>query len=819
MKPIKEAPSHKNSVSEPENFDPKSGPLAERLLFNNRLWVLIICMIITIVLGFQASKLVFNTSYEKMLPSQNPYIVNYLENKESVSESGNAVRIAVENPRGTIYEAEYMDILRRMSDEVFLLPGVYRQLVKSLWTPNARWTTVVEQGLDQGPIIPDGYDGSKESLGLLQRNVLLANEVGQTVAFDHKSSIIYVSLLGTYADGTPIDYGNFSHNLEALRTKYEKEGVRVHIIGFPKVAGDLIAGLQQILFYFGAAILFTCLVVYWYTRCVRATAIVVICSLMAVVWQLGLLPSLGMVLDPYSILVPFLVFAIGISHGAQKMNGVMQDLGRGHNKLVAARFTFRRLFLPGLTALLSDMVGFAVLLVIQIGVIQELAISASIGVGVLIFTNLILVPIMLSYTGMSAKAVNRALQSEIAETNGEKKHFLWRFFDLFTERKWASIAIVCGLALALFGFWGSRDLRIGDLDPGAPELRPDSKYNKDNAFITENYGASSDVFGIMVKTDVYKGANLEALLTVDALDWELQHLEGVEYTKSLPLFIRRLQVALSDGNFKWYEIIPNTSMLGSLAARAPREVVNGVYSFSTLTAYLKDHKADTLTSVVDTVEDFKSKRGTGDSELLLAFGNAGIEAATNIVVKKANQKMLFWVYGAVIALCFVTFRSWRLIVVAVLPLMLTSVLAEAVMVWLGIGVKVSTLPVIALGVGVGVDYALYIMAVMQQQLNKGDTLSEAYYCTLKFTGKVVILIGITLAMGVMTWAFSPIKFQADMGVLLAFMFIWNMLGALILIPALSHFLLKPKKSCVVITEQGNESPAQPHSSIAQHTSR
>ena len=61
---------------------------------------------------------------------------------------------------------------------------------------------------------------------------------------------------------------------------------------------------------------------------------------------------------------------------------------------------------------------------------------------------------------------------------------------------------------------------------------------------------------------------------------------------------------------------------------------------------------------------------------------------------------------------------------------------------------------------------------------------------MQFTGKVVALVGITLAAGVVTWAFSPIKFQADMGILLTFMFVWNMIGALVLIPALSHFLLQ-----------------------------
>jgi predicted RND superfamily exporter protein len=151
--------------------------------------------------------------------------------------------------------------------------------------------------------------------------------------------------------------------------------------------------------------------------------------------------------------------------------------------------------------------------------------------------------------------------------------------------------------------------------------------------------------------------------------------------------------------------------------------------------------------------------------------------------------MLLYVYAAVIVLCFVTFRSWRAVVVAVVPLAVTSILCEALMVTLGIGVKVATLPVIALGVGIGVDYALYLLSVQLAQQRAGVPLSEAYGKAVQFTGKVVALVGITLAAGVVTWAWSPIKFQADMGILLTFMFLWNMIGALVLIPALSYVLL------------------------------
>jgi predicted RND superfamily exporter protein len=121
------------------------------------------------------------------------------------------------------------------------------------------------------------------------------------------------------------------------------------------------------------------------------------------------------------------------------------------------------------------------------------------------------------------------------------------------------------------------------------------------------------------------------------------------------------------------------------------------------------------------------------------------------------------------------------------------VLCEALMAWLGIGVKVATLPVIALGVGIGVDYALYMVSVFLARLREGMAYSEAYYATLCFTGRIVLLTGLTLASSVVTWFFAPIKFQADMGILLTFMFIWNMLGALIMIPALGCFLLKQKK--------------------------
>ena len=259
---------------------------------------------------------------------------------------------------------------------------------------------------------------------------------------------------------------------------------------------------------------------------------------------------------------------------------------------------------------------------------------------------------------------------------------------------------------------------------------------------------------------------------------------------------REIMMGINEGFPKWTALFRNQDTINFAVTELTNlEYVDPACSIWPMLIYLADHKAATLERVVETLEQFKADWSTENEniEFLGAAGSAGFEAATNIIVEKANREMLYYVYGAVILLCLLTFRSIPGVICAVLPLMLTSILCEALMVWLGIGVKVATLPVIALGVGIGVDYALYVLTVILAKTREGKDLTTAYYETLNFTGRVVALIGVTLAAGVVTWALSPIKFQADMGILLTFMFLWNMFGALILMPALAAFLIKPAK--------------------------
>ncbi|HZJ91699.1 MAG TPA: RND family transporter [Thiopseudomonas sp.] len=767
----------------------------ERLIFNNRPAVILLCAIISAFLFWNAAQVRPETSFEKMIPLKHPYIETMLEHRNDLANLGNSVRISVENTKGDIFDKDYMETLRQISDEAFYIPGVDRSGVRSLWSPNVRWTEVTEQGFAGGNVIPQTYDGSAASLEELRSNILKSGQVGRLVGNNFKSSIVEIPLLEEFPDpddqGTLIklNYQDFSHSLEEkIREKYQLQNpdVKIHIIGFAKKVGDLIDGLFGVALFFAVAIGITFVLLLWFTKCIKSTIAVLFATLVAVGWQLGLLHLMGFGLDPYSMLVPFLVFAIGISHGVQKINGIAMASGTALDSLTAARMAFRQLFVPGLVALSSDAVGFITLLLIDIGVIRELALGASVGVAVIILTNLIFLPVLISYIGISKKAV------AVSRDNAARENPLWRLIANFASPKVAPVSLAIALSALVFGLWYGQNLKIGDLDQGAPELHADSRYNLDNDFVISNYSTSSDVLVVMVKTPTEGCSSYGTLKAMDDLSWRMENTPGVQSVVSMVTVSKQVIKGMNEGSLKWETLSRNQHVLNNSIARADA-LYNSDCSLAPLLVFLEDHKAETLSTAVAAVEDFAVQHNTDEYQFLLAAGNAGIEAATNDVISASETVMLIAVYSAVIMMCLITFRSFAATLCVVLPLVLTSVLANALMAWVGIGVKVATLPVIALGVGIGVDYGIYIYSRLETFLRMGMPLQEAYYETLKSTGKAVLFTGVCLAIGVATWMFSAIKFQADMGLMLTFMFLWNMFGAIWLLPALAHFLIKPER--------------------------
>ncbi|HKK04071.1 MAG TPA: MMPL family transporter [Gammaproteobacteria bacterium] len=772
---------------------PKPTPVIdflERLVFGNRPLVIVLFAVATALLAWSAvSGLRVDAGFSKQLPLEHEYMETFQEHYEAFG-GADRVLIALVDKGGDMFNRDFFEALQKATDAVFFIPGVDRARVTSIFTPNVRYLEVTEEGIQAGDVIPADFQGTAADLERVKENILKAGIVGRLVANDFSGAIISAQLLEVNPDTQErLDYFDVARLLETeVRETFQTENIDVRIIGFAKVVGDIKEGANRIVLFFGVALLITAFLVYIYSQSVRLTVVPLVCSIFAVIWELGMLPLLGFGIDPMGLLVPFLVFAIGVSHGVQMISGYAAEVYDGADPETASRTTFRRLLVPGGIALISDTIGFITILFIDIRIIQEMAIMASLGVACIILTNLVLLPVLISYV-RPGPAYKDKLQSRAAQMRG-----LWDSLSGVATRGPATAIILVAVALFVFGAWKGSQVKIGDLHAGVPELRPDSRYNLDTKDISQRFSIGLDLINVIVEVGPNGCIDYQVMDTIDRFAWHMRNVPGVQTVVALPQVAKIVTAGWNEGFPAWRVLSRNEQVLVQALARVETStgLLNADCSVIPVMVFTEDHKAETIERVVNEVKDWRAEHGREGMAFRLATGNVGVMAAMNEEVAAAQFPILIYVFGAVILLCWVSFRSLRAVACIVIPLALVSLLAYALMAYLEIGLKVNTLPVAALGVGIGVDYGIYIFSRFQFFLKQGMSIQQAYTMTLRVTGNAVVFTGITLAIGVFTWVFSPLQFQADMGILLTFMFLVNMFGAILLLPALATWLLPAK---------------------------
>jgi len=783
--------------------------LADRAVFGNRHWVLALFTIVTLFMLYMSTQIHVAAGFEKQLPLQHPYMKVF---KRYQSEFGGANRllVALIAEDGNMFTPAFFKALETLTQDVSHIDGVNQSSTSSIFTPDVRFIEVVEGGFSGGNVIPSNFapqsknfNPSQADFEHIKANIVKAGIVGRLVAEDFSGAMVWADLLETDpTTGKKVDYQRVAAQLNELRERYDNDAMSVHVLGFAQIIGDIADGAKSVVRFFGVAILITAMLLFWYSGSWRLAALPLICSIVAVVWGLGALELLGFGIDPMNILTPFLVFAIGVSHGVQMINSWNDEMVFGApqadqqpvNALVAARRTFRRLLVPGSIALVSDVVGFLTILLINIRIIQELAITASIGVAFIIFTNLLLLPVLLSFLNIRDLDSYRArLKTRLTRGEG-----LWRRLSHVTRTGPAAATVVIGALLFWYGFESGKNLDIGDSQTGVPELREDARFNRDARLISSKFSLGVDQLSVIAEADRKDACteDFKAMQTIDDFAWHIENVEGVQRVITLPYVARLINSGWNEGSPKWRVIARDTyAMRQNLQhLETSTGLMNRDCDAMPVIIFTTDHRAATIDRIIAAIADYQVKQDYPGVHFRLATGNVGVMAATNQVVSKAQLPILGWVYGAILLLCVVTFRSFAATVCIVAPLAIVSALSYALMAYLGIGLKVNTLPVVALGVGIGVDYGIYIYTRMHSFIRHGATLTEAYYQALTTTGKPVLFTAVTLAVGVSTWLFSALKFQADMGVLLTFMFLLNMVGAILLLPALARFILPAKHS-------------------------
>jgi len=754
------------------------------LLIAWRKGLLALFVLLTLALGYSATHTQLDPGFNKQIPVRNEFMVNFL-NFSQYFTGANRFLVSVKwKGEGDIYNREYLDTLNKVTGDVFFINGVSRASVTSLFTANVRYIEITEEGFFGDVVVPPRFTGSTEDLAQVRSNIARSGQIGRLVSNDLKSSMVRADLQDLDPQtGKPVSYAEVAKRLEDIRAKYSNDDIEINIVGFAKLVGDVIEGLTTVISFFVIAFVITGLMLWLYSRSWRLTLVALAVALLPVVWLLGLLPLLGLGIDPMSILVPFLIFSIGVSHAVQMTNAWKQDVLAGSSSVQAAHSAFCKIFIPGSLALLMNALGFGVIMLIDIPIVHELGVTACIGVMLMIITNKLMLPIILSYLKLEPSALARGLKA----VGG--RHALWWRLSALAEPKPALSVFVISLLLLGVGAYKARDLAVGDIGVGAPELRADSRYNQDNQKIINSYSIGLDVMSVFVQVKGIEEGCLapQVMRAIESFDFQMRSVPGVQSVQSVAGMGKNVIAGNNEGNPRW-SAIPGSERGLSQGARAymPDDglVTEGCQRMQIL-VFLTDHEGATVSHVVKETQRIIAGLQSPEVQFLMAGGNVGVMAASNEAVKQAEVVMLAALFGSVALFCWLTFGSFRAVLCILVPLAIVAILCNALMATLGIGLKVATLPVMALGVGVGVDYGIYLYERIAHEMADGKDLRNAFYQAMCQRGTAAVFTALTMSIGVCTWAFAPLKFQADMGVLLSFMFLVNVLGAIFLLPALA----------------------------------
>lgn len=820
------------------------------LVYGRRWLTFSLLMAITVVLGYQAMHVKPDAGFEKQIPLDHPYM-KVFKSYEKAFGGANLISIALVNQDGDLYDERMLDHLKKVTDEVFFLPGVDRSRVTSLFTPGVRYIEIIEGGFAGGDVVPRNYTPSPEMFDLVKRNVAKAGLIGRLVSNDQRGAMVTAELLEhDPATGEKLDYRWLASELEKIRGHYMspalyeyrlkrdyrgfKAGdivahayermhlrpfakiaadrtsaeqpltyiprgllevtakpnpdydakINIHIIGFAKVIGDVTDASLAVIGFFFVAILLTIFLLWMFCGSFRLSLLPLSAALTAVIWEMGLLKLAGFGLDPFAILVPFLILSIGVSHGVQYINGWGNEVAfNGRNSFDASVETFRRLFVPGTVAILTNVIGFATLAFIKIDIVREMAINAAMGMAAVIVTNKVLLPIVLSWVSVPNADKFRRRQRMRQEMSDR----LWRVLATFTEPPRAVISLGLAFLLLCWAVWMYPKLTIGDQQVGVPELRQEGRYNQDSAAIVKNFAIGVDVLKVIAEAKPYACVDYPAMEAIDRYTWHMQNTPGVQSALSLPMMARAVRAGWNEGSLKWAVLPRNKAAFAEMIQPIPTTLglANPECSAMPILIFTTDHRARTISKIIEATRAFNTDNRDSGVNFALASGNVGVMAATNEEIKAREILVIVWVHLTLLLFVWVSFRSFAAVVCIITPLVLCSLLTYGGMALIGIGMKAATLPVAAFGVGIGVDAGIYIWSVIEKNLGEGLPLRSAYYQALRSTGKAALFTSLSLIIAVFTWLFSELQFQADMGLLLLFMFTANLFGAILLLPALA----------------------------------
>lgn len=773
-----------------------SGSRIAAFVIGWRFWILIAVLVVTVFFAYQMTRLSIFTDFGDLLPQSHPYVKIHNKFRE-VFGGANLLFIAVEVKSGTIFNPETLTKIKQISEELVKIPGVDRYKILSIAQRKAKDVKVTDWGMETNPLMYPRIPRNDAEMEILKR-AIYSNDIiyGTLVSLDSKAALIVSDFFEE-----DVDYRYLFEKLKEIRSIHEDTATVISIVGNPMHLGIIRDLVREVVLILALTTVVILIYMYFTYQSKRGMFVPLLSALLSAVWGLGFMALMGFNLDPLVVVLPFLIALMTARHAMQKVNRYMEEYIKEGDSKIAAGNVVEAMFMAGVTGIVTDAFGIGLVALAPIPILQKISITCAFWSIATIVFALVFTPVVLSYMPESQHMINKSRDLRKGMSSDD-------FIDSFMLKIGAwimgggcKVVLVCTALLVAISFMFANRMTTGDVYLGSSLLWPDSRYNQDVKRLDEKFpGLQTPLYIVMEGDEPEAMKQPEVQRDIEAFQRYMMQSPLVTGTLSMVDLIKKINMQMREYHPKW-EIIPDSTsdignffyqlLIGADAGDYDKYITHNNQE-GNLICYVRDRKGDTIRQVIGEAKTYiHSHSKLQGSRYVLGGGVVGVEAATNEVIAKSEILNLSLALLGVFIFCALTFRSLTAGLFLTVPLAISNLFAFAYMGIFQIGLTVSTYPVSSVGIGLGVDYGLYLMSrILEERENTAD-LTVVIAEALKSNGKAILIIASTLMLGLVSWSLSTLRFQAEMGILLAILLFFNSLGALLLVPSFIA-ILKPK---------------------------
>ena len=757
-----------------------------RKLIEKRFPVMILVFLTTAFFGWHTFKLYqagFVTSFGDLLPQTHPFMS--VHNKYAGTFGGaNNVVVMIETKDGTIFNVDTLTRIYKMTEALDRVYGVNHNQIDSIGHRTTRSLKVAAGGLMNAEPIMIGPPRTEEKAIEIRDTVHNTESVyGILVSLDDKAAI----LRANFIEGR-LDYKRIFEEIRTtVQEPFQDDNHVIFVAGEPTLYGWVYNYASEAKWIFLITTLLTWTLLFLYFRDWRGALRPTITGVISAIWGLGFINLIGLPFDPLALVIPFFITARAVSHSVQMHDRYYEEFEKsGWDKEKAIVAAFAELFVPTLSGILTDAVGILAILLVPILMLQKLAISASFWILAITVSELLLNPIVYHYL--------KAPDPEVV-VNREKgwfRNLIFRCTDGILSKGGRVATMGSWLAITGISIFFLGELTIGDPTAASPLLWPDSPYNVSHTSIQEKFGGVEPLIVVAEGRDKDAMKDPQVLRTMEKFQRFLERDPDVGYSFSLADILRGVNMVFHELEPKW-GVIPNTWVdVGGLffvffSGSPPSETAKYVtadYTTAHVTFFAKNHKGDNIRRIIERCREFIEAHPMEKAQFRLAGGLIGVLAAGNEELLRNDLLMNLLGFVTMYVIILFTYRSWMAGIYMLIPLFLSNLAINAYMGLQGIGINISTLPVVTVGLGFGIDYGLYIVSRVIEEIHESGDLEDAVREAVSTSGKAVTFTAVTMVLGTLVWWFSNIRFDAEMGLLLALWMGASLIATMTLMPVL-----------------------------------